>query len=118
MPENNATTWEVISRGARVKVQFDTVGDQLTGKWEGFETIIDPRDGETEMNYANFTAIATSGLEDGEAVAVSASYQLIRDLNNIPPGSMVRLTYTRDVQGNQKGRSPLKVFTVEVARGQ
>lgn len=117
MPESNATTWEVISRGARVKVQFDTIGDQLTGKWEGFETIIDPRDGETEMRYANFTALTTPGLEDGEAVSVSASYQLEHDLKDVPIASMVRLTYTRDVQGNQKGRNPLKVFTVEVARG-
>lgn len=99
--------WETVAE-ARSKMIFDTDGDEYTGVWEGFETIIDPNTGE-EYLYANFRN-AESG-----PVTTSAGYQLKRAMEKVDTGRTVKLIRTGQTDMG-KGKNPMTNFKVLVKK--
>lgn len=112
--EWDSEDWEVVAE-PRTKATFDEIGDKVIGTWVGFEDIVRPDTGEI-MKYCNFDD-ALAGSKKGAPtnvvkLTISASYQLVKDLENVPHGRRVMLEYISETavrQGN-----PLKNFRVSV----
>ncbi len=51
------------------------------------------------------------------AEVVFGQRNLLQQLPSVKPGTMVRITYTGDLESTKKGRQPMKLFTIEHDRG-
>jgi hypothetical protein len=110
--EIDGMAWETITK-PRVKLTFDTIGDRLVAVWTGFQEIVRPDTGEV-MQYANFDSARLPLPVKGEDVALSASYQLRTDLEKIPHGTLVSLTFVSETP--MRAGNPLKNYLVQAAR--
>lgn len=99
--------WEVISEESPNVVIFDAVGDTWKGTYLR-PHVIEPEDGESFTRY-------TFRGEDGELYDINAGYDLKESLEDIAPGTFVRITYVKDVPTKRK-QNPMKSYRVEVKK--
>jgi hypothetical protein len=103
------TTWTKVSEEDQpeTKIVFDTIGDEFTGKYLGTRTV-EPNDPE-ERPYTQARFETDEGL-----FFVNTNHSLRSGMKNVRAGSLVRLTYTDNLDTGQA--SPMRVFRVEVGR--
>lgn len=108
MASKSEEKWEVIAE-PRSTIEFDTIGDEWEGYYEGTGLVPDPNTGE-EYTYLHFRDGA------GEAFQMSASYDLTRTFidGKMPEGTYCRLTLV-ELKPRPKGNA-LKLFKVQVRK--
>lgn len=103
--------WTTVTDETATRIQFDTPGeDQFIGTYLGHDMV------QGEFDYLLFRGT------DGELYSISNGYKLSQSFGTgdgetegkVPEGSMVRLTYVKDVPMGQ-GRNPMKDIKVDVA---
>jgi hypothetical protein len=98
--------WETVSREREpeIRITFDVIGDQFTGKYLGTRTI--PTDTGSYTQYR---------FQDGADFYFINPLASLRDaMSRVRAGRMVRITYVSDMDTGQA--SPMKIFKVDVAR--
>jgi hypothetical protein len=103
--------WETVSDESPTRIIFDEIGDVFIGTYEGHEYITDPNEPESDP----FDYIKIRGT-DGKPYIASAGFRLIQAFEKIEPGSMVRITYVKDVDMGVAGRNPMKDYKVDIKR--
>lgn len=98
--------WDVISE-PRSTIEFDTIGDEWEGFYEGIITIHNDKSDE-DYEYLAFRDSA------GEAFQVSASYDLKRAFEKITEGTYVKMILV-DLKPSKKGND-LKLYKVLVRK--
>jgi hypothetical protein len=93
----------VIEKGIGSLYKFEQPGETIIGEYLGMG-MLDTDEGEKE--YHRFK------LAGDLVYAVSASFDLSRKLEEVEPGSMVRIEYLDD-QPTKRGQTPMKVFKVQ-----
>jgi hypothetical protein len=101
----DTNSWETVADETPDRIIFDTLGDQFVGTYEG-EMLVDLDDGE-QGKYLTFRNA------DGY-FCTSAGYKLDQAFQKISVGSLVRLTYVKNVDTGQP--TPMKDMKVEVAK--
>lgn len=86
--------------------KFDNKGDELVGYYMG------SFDHEGDYGPTKKHIFDTAN----GAVCVFGQRNLIQTLPTVKPGTMVRLTYTSDLEPKAKGRQPMKLFKFEQDR--
>jgi hypothetical protein len=105
-------TWTTVSDEAanepETKIVFDQVGDEFTGKYLGMR-MVEPSDpAEQPYRQARFERA------EGELFFTNTGHSLRTGLKDVRVGSMVRITYTDNLDTGQA--SPMRIFRVEVGR--
>jgi hypothetical protein len=103
--------WTVVEEESPAQVVFDKPGDSFTATFQGMEIIpVDSEvpDGET------FTQLRFRR-EDGY-FGINAGYKLLKAFGKIAAGSLVRITYVKDVDTSGGKLNPMKDFRVEVSQ--
>lgn len=90
-------------------IVFDTIGDTWTGIYIG--SVRAGKEGADERDM--FTILQFTG-EDDKPYQVNAGWKLERGMSEVEPGSLVRITYVKDVDTGAP--QPMKDFRIEVAR--
>lgn len=105
----NTDEWTTISeeRVDRTKVQFDTIGDQFIGVYDG--------NAEIPLKDGNFlTQYYFTDPKDGVKYFINGTYRLNAVMARAPKGKLVRITYIEDVDTGQK--SPMRDFRLDAHR--
>lgn len=105
--KNDEQSWTTAYEGSANRLVFDTPGDQWTGIYEGNTVIHNEKTGE-DYDYAQFRS-----LENNELYQISLGYALRNGLETVPPGSLTRLTYLRDIDTSNGKQAPMKDIKVE-----
>lgn len=100
--------WKTIAEEGALTVVFDKIGDQFVGRYVGVEHI-EPDNGKDEA-FDRFTFRA----KDKNLYAVNQSYKLADALEDVAPGTWVRITYVKDIP-TKRALNPMKDFVVDVA---
>jgi hypothetical protein len=89
------------------KIVFEVMGDSWTGKYLGMRTL-----GNADGSYqqARFESLDGSN----EKYFTNANYSLREGLKSVRIGSIVRMTWTDEMDTGQA--SPMRIFQTEVAR--
>lgn len=106
--DDSTEGWETVREESPTVIIFDTPGDRFTGVYQGKETIHNPQDGE-DFDRHRFTGL------DSKPYAINDSWTLQDGLKDVAVGSLVRLTYTKNVETGRK-LNPMKDVKVEVKR--
>jgi hypothetical protein len=101
--------WTVVEDESPAQVVFDTFGDKFTATYEGMVVI--PVDSQ-EPDGESFTQLRFRA-PDGY-FAINAGFKLLRAFDKIAAGSLVRITYVKDVDTSGGKLNPMKDFKVEV----
>jgi hypothetical protein len=101
-----AEEWQTVSEDEvdETKIVFDTIGDEFIGIYAG-PRVIENEDG--KFTQYRFTV-------GDEHYFTNAGYSLMRGMSNVPKGSRVRIVFSSERDTQQD--SPMKVFTVQVAK--
>jgi hypothetical protein len=86
------------------KMVFEVFGDQFTGIYLGMRNIPSADGGYQQARFE----------KDGETFFTNANFSIRDGLKSVRNGAKVRLTYVNDLDTGQA--SPMRVYTVEVAR--
>jgi len=106
MPEwaRQPIEWHTAVQETGDQIVFDTIGDEFVGMFNGPQT--------AEKEGEEFTILTFEGT-DGKPYQTNAGWKLERAFVDIPTGTVVRITYVKDIDVNQP--SPLKDFRVDIA---
>jgi hypothetical protein len=96
--------WFTHTQETGDQIVFDTIGDVFVGMFTGKQ--VAQKDGD------DFTILSFTGT-DGKPYQTNAGWKLEQAFEDIPPQTIVRLTYVKDIDTGQP--SPLKDFRVDVA---
>lgn len=100
--------WDTVSAPEQTKPQskivFDTVGDEFTGTYKGLREIPSQ-----EGNYIQYIFE-----KDGDEFFTNSNYSMREGMAKVRRGSLVRLTFTDEMDTGQA--SLMKLFRVEVGR--
>lgn len=111
-------TWTTVSDSSaqepETKIVFDQIGDEFTGIYLGTRQV-EPAD-ITERPYtqARFQGVTEDGERTDTVYFTNMGHSLRQGLREVRTGSLVRITYTDDLDTGQA--SPMKGFRIEVAR--
>lgn len=111
-------SWSTVSDASaqepEVKIVFDTLGDEFTGIYLGFR-VVEPA-GITESPYrqARFQGVTEDGEKTDTVYFTNMGFSLREGLKDVRAGSLVRITYTDDLDTGQA--SPMKGFRIEVGK--
>lgn len=97
---NTNDDWQEVT--AESQLQFDTIGDEWTGRFTGMDQV-----GSKGMWQAHFDGI---GNDAGETFFTNAGYDLRKKLEKVPVKSIVKMRYDADQNTGQD--KPMKVFKV------
>src|SRR6202035_5937076 len=86
--------WETVAEASPTRVIFDTIGDEFIGTYKGVSHI-DPDNGKDDP----FDVLLFEGL-DGELYSMSGT-KLMKEFSKIPPGTMSKITYVKDLPSNK-----------------
>jgi hypothetical protein len=107
---DDAFEWETVHVEQADQITFDTIGDTLIALYLGQEKIeFDNSKGEPQ----SFTQLKFM-LPGNVPSVVNAGYDLVQAFKGIPPQSMVRVQYLKDVDVDQA--SPMKSYRVDSAK--
>jgi hypothetical protein len=113
-PVNADDGWETESDESPTQVKFDTFGDVFTGVKCGSKELPtnDPADPDGLFKIYLFRSVGMTGLgiDDGELCSVTESFKL-RELDKIPDGKLIRITYVKDVP--MKKGNPMRDFKIQ-----
>jgi len=96
--------WSVHTQETGDQIVFDTVGDQFIGMFNGSQ--------KAEKDGEEFIILTLTGT-DGKPYQTNAGWKLEGAFSDIPSGTVVRITYVKDIDTGQP--SPMKDFRVDVA---
>jgi hypothetical protein len=104
---NEDAGWRKVSEDEvdETKVIFTNIGDKFIGTYRGQRTQ-DNVDG----NYVQLRFTDASG----KAFFLNANHSLMKGIETVPVGKMVRITYVSDKDVGQL--SPLRIYRVDVKR--
>jgi hypothetical protein len=112
-----ATEWETIVAPSGTKVILDEIGDEFIGRFTGMQHIVPEDKSKDEFDQVGFTGVSLNGTKvDPEPYALPASYKLTRAFDNVPEGTLCRLTLKGKVPIAGQP-SPMKDIQVDKARG-
>lgn len=105
-------TWTTVEEGAPTMVSFDTDGDELIALYAGVKTVTDEKEGKSWNQHLFHAVAGISGVdfEAGELLGVSETYALVKPMQNVPIGHLVRIRRTKTVETG-KG-NPMISFNV------
>lgn len=103
--------WTTVVDESPTQIKFDTLGDVFTGIKTGQKTLQSAKEKEDFTIYLfRAQGMSEAGIDDGEVCSVTESFKL-RELADIPDGTMTRITYVKDVEiGRQQ---PMKDYTIQ-----
>lgn len=110
------TEWTVIAPESPQRIILDTIGDEFTGVFQGFDHV-KTDDGQYDFEQAVFIAQWNTdpSINNGELYAIGG-YKVLQALHAATPiQKMVRLRYVKDLPMSGNNRNPMKDITVEVA---
>lgn len=107
MANSNAEEWTTVADETPAQVIFDTVGDVFVGRFVEKRTL-------TPNPEQSWDQFVFRGIEDGELYGINSSYSIAKGMETVQPGSVVRLTYVKDVEVGRP--SPMKDFKIEVKK--
>lgn len=103
--------WETAHTEAGDQIQFDKIGDDFVGEYQGSEVIeFTDKDGEPQ-SFTQLHFRVRDHLYD-----INAGYELRQAFEKIEPGTVCRVQYIKDVRISGQ-QSPMKSFRVETAKG-
>lgn len=85
---------------------FDTFGDSFVGRFQGIETVT-PENGDEPFEQALFRT--------NDGLFAMSGTKVIAGMRKVPPQTITRLTYVKDVRTNQA--SPMKDVKIETTAG-
>jgi hypothetical protein len=108
--------FENVYESEPVEPWTPAVGESLIGTYMGRDTVTaeDPDNHElTSFSYHLIRDVT------GAVVRISESYQIAKafDGRSIANGTRIKLTYTGDQTMSKAGRSPMKCYSLAVAKG-
>lgn len=110
MADNADFEWDTVSNAdeaqEEIKIKFEEIGDEFIGEFLGYRKLQD-RDSGQYYTQARLK-------QDEEIYFVRANHSLKQGLDQVRPGSMVKITYASDIDTGQA--SPMRGFTVQVGR--
>lgn len=107
--------WTTVSEGDQepeTKIVFDSLGDEFTGKFLGTRMVEAQDPNDRPYQQARFEGIGEN--DSGTVYFTNLGHSLRTGLKDVRAGSIVRVTYTDDLDTGQA--SPMKTFRVEVGR--
>jgi hypothetical protein len=96
--------WQTAVAESGDQIVFDKIGDEFIGQFVAARTA--QNDGE------DFTILTFIGV-DGKPYQTNAGWKLQEGFSDIEPGTIVRITYVKDVDTGRK--DPMKDYRIEVA---
>jgi hypothetical protein len=99
--------WHTVSEDEidETKIVFETIGDKFVGIFRGTRVQNTEDGGYTQLRFTNAS---------GKAFFTNANHSMLKGMETVKPGKMVRLVYVSDKDVGQK--SPLRIFRVDVKR--
>jgi hypothetical protein len=96
--------WETRVQESGDQIVFDTIGDVFIGQFTGAR--------KADTDDGQFTILTFMGV-DGKPYQTNAGWKLQEGFSDIDSGTIVRVTYVKDVDTGSP--SPMKDFRIDVA---
>lgn len=104
--------WETVVAESGSPITFENVGDQFIGQYRGIRHITPPNSTSPDDEFDQGEFVDT----EGNLRVINLGYKLSEALNEVSPGSKVRITRTPDVEMSDAGKNNMKDYRVDVAR--